>query len=230
MPAFDTNTPRMDAPVMGLKLTMPKVFAAGHPLTSDEASFINARLKSVMVNAYGGDLRRALEAIDKERAAAVAEGKYKGPWAKDAEGKEAHPRKPAEALATELTGEPWADHQANLDAKFAVYQVGGANGRETVSADPMDRVAREIAIREVKELLIKRGRKIKDAMDTKDPANAKRSMFQKYVEDRLNGSQRERIYALARVQVAEISDDDDQEFDEIPEATEATEAGEKDAA
>lgn len=232
MPAFDNETPRRDVEVLGLKLKLPETFTEGHTLTANEAKFVNDRLQSVMVNSYGGDLRRALAPINKARIEAHKKNEYEGPWAVDGEGKEVHPRVPAEAQPYELAGEAWADHQANFDKKFAAYQVGGVNGREAgvVTGDPVARAAREIAIREVKELLIKRGKKVKEAMDAKDPANDKRSMFQKYVEDRLNGPQRDRIFALAKVQMAEINDDDDQEFEDIPANEEPGEAGEKDAA
>lgn len=238
MPEITDTTPRAKVDILSLKdLTLPEPYITGHVLTDEEARFMNTRLRSIMVNGYGGDLRRAMDVINTKRAEEHKEGKYTGPvWTTEGgkeDGKKLREPVPAEATVEDLRdekGEPW-DHQARLDRKFSEYKVGGNNTREASTRDPVDNVARDIAIREAKDALIKKGKKVKAYMDAKDEEFG--SKFNMLVQSRLKeGSpSRERIYALAKAQIESASAakaaEDDVDIPELPEPTEAVEAGQE---
>lgn len=222
MPEFTAEHPREPVEVLSIKgLSLPRVYDPGHILTEDEAKFMNARLISIINNAYSGDLRREMEKMDAERAEAHKKGEWKGAmtdkprnW-KEGQAKLRHER-PAWATVEDVRddeGKPWS-HQERLESKFAAYKVGGLNTRPATEKDPLEKTAREIAVRETKDALVAKGQKVKTWMDTKDEEFG--SAFNKLVHVRLNGKHRERIYALAKAQT-ESRPEDDEEF-VIPEA------------
>src|SRR4029077_4198418 len=115
---FTDETPRGTYKEQGLQVEMPSVFAEGHVLTANKAKWMTASVASTVGNAYGGDVRRALETLDKEREAAVEAKTYTGPYALNKDG--APTKKPAKAAVADLD---W-DHQAKLLEKFAGYELG----------------------------------------------------------------------------------------------------------
>jgi hypothetical protein len=214
MPQFNEATERGPITILDIQgLTLPRVFTEGHPLSADEAKFVNDRLNSIMVNGYGGDIRRELEKIDTARREAHKAGTYSGPMlTTDKDGKTLRHPVPAPATHEDIRdedGNAW-DHQARLDAKFKVYKVGGVNGKGPNIKDPLEKVMRDIAIRETKDALAKKGQKVKTWMDTKNEEFG--SEFLKLVHVRLNGPHKERIRALAASQVESAPEEDGEEF------------------
>lgn len=212
MPHFDENTPRAKYKVQDMDLLIPHIYAEGHTLSEDEALFLNTRLASLMVNGYGGDLRREMTRIDDEREKLFKEGKWGGETTnKSRDGKtELRHARPAWATPADLEGEDWADHQANLDAKFAAYKPGGNNSAVGTGRNALERTAREIAVREVKEIAAKQGKKVKPLMDTEHESGG--SLFNYLVGERLKGKHKERIFELARAQLESPEEDDEDEF------------------
>lgn len=229
MPSFDTNTPRADIKILDIKdLTIPRPYVGGHTLSAEEAKFMNDRLSSIMVNGYGGDIRRALFAIDNERLVAYKAGEWTGAMTNlPRDWKEGQPKlraeRPAWATVADLDGDEWADHQANLDEKFAAYQVGGANGRQPSEKDPLEKVVRDIAVRETKDALTKAGHKVKNWMDKKDEEHG--SQFNRLVVHRIT-KHRDRLYALAKAQVEGRPEEDPLDGFDIPEGLQAEEGRE----
>jgi hypothetical protein len=220
MPAFNETSPRDKYTVKGLELTIPAVYAAGHALTHNEAAFVNNRLASIMVNAYGGDLRRELDKIDQSRAAAFKAKKYDGPMNAAGTG-------PAPA---EIADIEW-DHQEKLDTKFASYKVGESNTREASPKDPTDRIVWDIAEREVKNKLQQKGLKVKPLIDAKNEEHG--SEFKRLVYDRINHpSHKDRLLALAKAQLESANGEDEDELNipaELQEPTAAARAEEAEA-
>ena len=195
MPDFTHETPRSTYKVLGADVTFPNVYAAGHTLTEAEARFVNTRIASIMVNALGGDIRRAQAVIDAEREKAFKAKKYTGPMTEDG-------KKPAPATLTD-TG---LEVQSLADKKFGQYKVGEANTRVATPTDPVEAVARTIAVNEVKAALKRKGLKAKPLMDQKNAEHG--SEFNRIVHERLAGH-KERIPALAKAQIESATSADD---------------------
>ena len=213
MPQFSAEHPTITRKIQDIEVTLPQLFVEGHPLTANEAKFVNERLNSIMVNAYGGDIRRALEKIDAERAEAHKEKKYQGPWAMDEKDptKEAHPRKPAKATVSDLPADEW-DHQARVNEKFTNYRLGAANFREGNANASLDTLAKDIAERELRARLAKKGIKVKPLQGIKNEEGV--TKFQELIAQHLEKN-KERIVALAQAQLDSISEGADDEDDDL---------------
>lgn len=243
MPAFTDQTPREGVEIQGMELTIPYVYSGATIAEMDDderdklANFANERLKSIMVNAYGGDIRRELGKIDSQRTAQFKEGKYTGPmWTTDdgtPEGKKLKEPRPALANVDDLRekdGSAW-DHQGRLDAKFGNYKVGEANTREAVAKDPTFKIAWDIAAREVKLRLAQKGLKVKPLIDAKNEEHG--SEFNRLVNERLNHpGHKDRIYALAKDQVNSAAEEEDEMVipPELQQAVAKTNGEDKEAA
>ena len=190
MPHFNETHSRGQYKVQGLHVEMPSVFAEGHVLTANEAKWMNGSVASTIGNAYGGDVRRAVELLDKERADAVTAGTYTGPYALNKEG--APTKRPAKATVADLT---W-DHQAKLLEKFAGYELGSQT--RGVGKSLVDEIAHNIATAWVKNYLKTKGQSIKKFMDAKNADHG--SEFGRLVNDYLT-KKHDDIYAQAQAQI-----------------------------
>ena len=191
MPQFTDETPRAKYKVQGLAVEMPLVFVEGYALGSNEAKWANGALASTVGNAYGGDVRRAVEALNKAREEAHKAGTYTG--AMDAKGK-----KPAPATVADLTsedGSPW-DHQARILDKFANYVLGSQT--RGVGKSLLDEIAHNLATAWVKNYLKTKGKSIKLFMDTKNAEHG--SEFARLVADYL-AKRHDEVYAQAQAQI-----------------------------
>jgi len=239
MPQFNEDTPRNEVVVKGLKMTIPHAFSAESlAAMSDEdrgkaAKFINERLESILINAYGGDLRRALDNLDNKRKDAHKAGTYTGAlWTREGgkdDGKELKHPVPAGADVGDLD---W-DHQARMDTKYLAYKVGESNAREAVPKDPTESIAWDIAEREVKNRIAQKGMKVKPLIDARNEEHG--SEFKRLVHERLNHpAHKDRIYALAKAQIESSNGEEEDDMvipDELQEryAADKTDA-EKEAA
>lgn len=202
MPAFNSETPKGNYKVLGVPLTIPHVFAAGHALTEEEARFVNRQLASVTVNAYGGDVRRAMEKINEGRLEAYKAGTYTGPtFTETVRGKE----RTSPVLITQAAELPDWDHQAKIDAKFTEYEVGvsqrgGGGGGAT---DPMEAIIERLASTAVKDIIKRKGRSVQKFMRTKDEEHG--SAFKRIVAEYTEGH-RESLQALAEAQMAALTE------------------------
>lgn len=220
MPEFTAEHPQIKREIQGIELLIPQLFAEGHVLSANEAKFVNDRINSIMVNTYGGDIRRALEKIKAEREAAFEAGTYTGPMlTKDKAGRDLRHPTPAEPTLDDLPADEW-DHQARVYEKFTNYRLGMANFRESNTASALDKVAYDIAERELKTAFSKKNIKIKPYMEAKNEEYG--NEFKRLVNERLE-KQHDRIYALAQAQIDSASEEEEDDLPELPELPEGVE-------
>lgn len=145
MPKFTPETARVERKFSGIDFTVPYVFAEGHPLTKPEAAWLNSNLASVVGNAFSGDIRRGLAALNK---AALDAHVKAGGKAKDYK------------EVTDPKALRW-DFQKEFDAKFTDYELGESNrGAGGGSASPVDQLIRMFSTVDVKARLAKKGLKV----------------------------------------------------------------------
>lgn len=201
MPAIPTSAPRVERKFAGLTIQAPSVYSAGYVLTAPDAAWVNATLASTIGNYFGGDIRRALTALDTERAAQLKAKTYTGPM--DDTGK-----KPAPATFADLD---W-DAQAEFDAKFAAYVLGESNrgGGGSEPSNPVERLVRLMASEAVKALIVRKGQSVQTWMRTKekDADGNEVSSFTRLVGQYIerNG---DALTASAEAQLAALPSDDD---------------------
>lgn len=145
MPKFATDTARVERKFSGIDFTVPYVFAEAHPLTKPEAAWLNSNLASVVGNAFSGDIRRGLAALNKA-------------------GLEAHVKAGGKPKDYKEVTDPKAlrwDFQKEFDTKFAEYELGESNrGTGGGAASPVDQLVRMFSTVDVKARLAKKGLKV----------------------------------------------------------------------
>ncbi len=146
MPTVPADAPRVTRKFYDMEFSVPYIFSEGHALTAPEAVFLNANLASVIGNAYSGDIRRAVLALNEEgeKAFIAAGGK----------------KKDYTPLGVEALG--W-DHQAKFADKFASYDMGvtrqgGGTGASTSS--PLERMITFLAGEDLKAKFAKKSMKV----------------------------------------------------------------------
>lgn len=156
MPKFTTETARVERKFSGIDFTVPYVFAEAHPLTKPEAAWLNSNLASVVGNAFSGDIRRGLVALNKA-------------------GLEAHVKAGGKPKDYKEVTDPKAlkwNFQSEFDTKFAEYELGESNrGTGGGAASPVDQLVRMFSTVDVKARLAKKGLKV--APLYKAPSNMK---------------------------------------------------------
>lgn len=145
MPKFATDTPRVERKFSGIDFTVPYVFAEAHALTKPEAAWLNSNLASVVGNAFSGDIRRGLAALNKAGLEAHVKGGGKPKDYKE---------------VTDPKALRW-DFQKEFDTKFAEYELGESNrGTGGGAASPVDQLVRMFSTVDVKARLAKKGLKV----------------------------------------------------------------------
>lgn len=145
MPEFATDTPRVERKFSGIDFTVPYVFNEGHVLTKPQTAWLNSNLASVIGNAFSGDIRRGLAALNKAALEAHVKGGGKA--------KEFKPIEDPKALR-------W-DFQKEFDTKFAEYELGESNrGTGGGAASPVDQLVRMFSTVDIKSRLAKKGLKV----------------------------------------------------------------------
>lgn len=135
MPTIPADAPRGNYKFYDQPVTLPHVFAAGQTLDDNLAKYLNQAVATTVGNRYGAKVRKALEAIDTQRAADFKAGTYTGPM--DESGKKPVP---AKATAADLD---W-DHQAEIEKVFADFTPGVSSRGGGGGASASDPVAAEI--------------------------------------------------------------------------------------
>ena len=152
MATANPNAPALSREFAGHPISVPAVFTEGHVLTSGEAAWTNGQVATVLGNAFGGAIRRALEALDKERNEAHKNKTYTGPTV---EGKNGKPI-PAPAEFADLDWNP----QSKFDEIFSAYEFaastrGSGNGAKS---DPTTALARTYAEVDLNARIASKGR------------------------------------------------------------------------
>lgn len=157
MPKFSTETPMVDRKFSGLDFKVPYVFAEGHALTKPEAAWLNSNLASVVGNAFSGDIRRGLAALNKAKLDEFVKG---GGKAKDYK------------EITDPVALGW-DFQKEFTAKFTDYELGESNRGQGGGAanDPLSQLIRMFSTVDVKQRLAAKGYKVAPLYKT--PSNLK---------------------------------------------------------
>lgn len=157
MPKFDTNAPMVDRKFSGLDFKVPYVYSEGHALTKPEAAWLNSNLASVVGNAFSGDIRRGLAALNKAKRDEFVKGGGK-------------PKDYKEITDPSALG--W-DFQKEFAAKFSDYELGeshrGQGGGN--ASDPVSQLVRMFSTVDVKQRLAAKGFKV--APLYKAPSNIK---------------------------------------------------------
>lgn len=146
MPTIPADAPRGNYKFYDQAVTLPHIITAGYVLSDAEAKYMNQAFATTVGNRYGAKIRKAIEALDAERATAAKAGTYTGPTVDVLNKKgEVTGTAPAPAAAADLN---W-DHQAEIDATFADFTPGvsnrGGGGSGTSSADPIASEVRRLA-------------------------------------------------------------------------------------
>lgn len=145
MPKFTNETQRVERTFSGIDFTVPYVFAEGHQLTKPEAAWLNSNLASVVGNAFSGDIRRGLAALNKAGLEAHVKGGGKPKDYKE---------------VTDPKALKW-DFQKEFDAKFADYELGESNrGQGGSAATPEDQLVRMFSTVDVKARLAAKDLKV----------------------------------------------------------------------
>lgn len=145
MPKFDTNTPRVERTFSGIAFTVPFAFATAHVLTEPEAAWLNSNVASVVGNAFSGDIRRGLIALNKAGLEAHVKGGGKPKDYKE---------------VTDAKALKW-NFQSEFDKKFADYELGESNrGQGGSAATPEDQLVRMFSVMDVKARLAAKGFKV----------------------------------------------------------------------
>jgi hypothetical protein len=205
--------------VLGLKLNLPSIYTAGHTMTEFDAKFGNRALHSVVLNGYGGDVRRQLVAIDKSRLAAYKAGKYDGPTATNEKGKVTGPQP---ATAADI---PNWDHQAKVLEKFANYKVGVSNRMGGGSkSSPLESIIEGIALAAVKAQIKLKGLSVQKFQ--RMPNDKYGNELNRAVADYIS-TRRETLEALAKQQMEQTAAEAGDGFDLTLPGDEGTDEAQK---
>lgn len=139
MPTIPADAPRGNFKFYDQPVTLPLIYSAGMTLDENLAKFLNQQVATSVGNRFGAQVRKELEVVDAERAAAFKAGTYTGPM--DESGKKPVP---AKATAADLG---W-DFQAKIEEVFTaftpgVFQRGGGGG--ATASDPVAAEIRRLA-------------------------------------------------------------------------------------
>lgn len=193
MPTFTAETPTITRKFYDMTFTVPAPFTSGHQLTAPEATFLNSTLASVVGNAFSGDIRRALVALNEEgEKAFIAAGGKKKDYAPVG----------IEALR-------W-DFPAKFAERYADYELGASNrgsGAGTASSDPLARMVNFIASEDLKAKLARKNLSVSRIY--KAPATSDSGFKTKWAELLANNIEknRETFTAQAQAQLDSITSD-----------------------
>jgi len=173
MPTIPADAPRGNFKFYDQAVTLPLVYSAGQSLDDNLAKYLNQAVATSVGNRYGAKIRRALEDLNTERAAAFKAGTYTGPM--DESGK-----KPVPAAAT-VADLGW-NHQAEIEAVFTDFEPGVSGrggGGGAASADPVAAEVRRLAGVAVRDLYKAKGIKYMDMLKAEKEG---KSMFAHHVD------------------------------------------------
>lgn len=154
MPTIHESHPRHPHTFGGVEIQVPYPFAEGHQLTAGEAKAMNVWLATAIGNGHNRALSDAVEAYNKGKKVADRLVETKD---------EAGTKIPATAKLPDF------DFQAAFDKRFASYELGVSNrgGGGSTSTDPVMVQARSLAALKVKELITRKGLRVRDFQTTK---------------------------------------------------------------
>lgn len=211
MPTVPPNTPTRVFTFSDIDFEVPTPYAAGRALTAPEAGFLNSAVASRVGNGYGGEVRRALTAINADRQAAFkAKTLDESLIAVDDKGK----RSPVPATIADLRdddGEPW-DHAARFAERYESFIVGESNrgkGGASAASDPISRLMRTLASEDLKARIIAKGLSVQAFMRAKvtDADGEEVSKFETLLTANLE-AQDERFRSMAAAQLAALKEGD----------------------
>ena len=188
MPQFDASTPRSTREFAGHKIAAPTPFTEGHPLTANEASWLNTQVGGVVGNAFGGAIRRAVASTTVDRIkAAIPAGKKQDAAVAAFNKSGTLPDGVTAATPADLG---W-DMQATYDKLFGDYTLGesnrGSGGSST--SDPVEALIRTFSVLDIKARLAAKGLKVAPLYKA-PPTNPKyKSKWDEMVEENILASE-----------------------------------------
>lgn len=207
MPKFTAETPRVERKFSGLDFSVPYVFIEGHPLTKPEAAWLNSNLASVVGNAFSGDIRRGLAALNKANLEAHVKAGGKPKDYKE---------------VTDPKALKW-DFQKEFDAKFEDYELGESNrGTGGGTASPVDQLVRMFSTVDVKARLAAKGLKVaplykapSNVMDTDGKTPLYPSKWEELVSENIK-AKGDQFRKQAEEQLASLAANDPAEGEDDP--------------
>lgn len=183
MPAFTETTPRIPQKFGTMTLSVPAVFTEGDVMSASVAAWVNRQIAGRVANAFGGAVRKAVEAAPKVKG------------------------QPAPTAAT--LG--W-DFQHEFDTLFASYELvpsnRGTGGGAKDSGDPIERMVHFLASEALKRQIIAKGLQVGKFQRTKDPENTDQTMFTKLLTA-YKAKHVDALRAQAEAQLSALGTDDD---------------------